>query len=38
MILTHFIMFEFFTGATSTADVINLATYSKIHQGVGLAL
>lgn len=37
MILTHFVFFQFFAGATNTIPAANLALYSKIHQGPGFA-
>lgn len=38
MILTHMVMFNFFSGATATEGPAGgLGIYSRIHQGVGLA-
>lgn len=39
MILTHFIMFKFMSGAGDSGDIyIAGVGISRIHQGVGLAL
>lgn len=39
MIFTHLVFFQFFTGAGTAGDfVIPSGVYSRIHQGVGLAL
>ncbi len=38
MILTHMVMFGFFSGAGDGSEpAVIAAVYSRIHQGVGLA-